>query len=374
LQDDLFPSNSINYQNLKPDIMLHIKIISFLICALTLNSFDTMHAQSYNNSQQGSSSKGYQPLYSSDGRLVAQIPLPAGWQVAGPVGSDQVFMTGPGGVKVSGSSSRQFFYSNDPSMMQLFQSQNKQVSPFIPLQQILDTHIKPQIQSQGGKLLKNYHHPELERRQTHVFQNIMSVYGVQHAQAFIMVTEWASPDGKSKSLIMLIQRFVQSNAVNSHWSLAMDELEAPAHLFDQAKETFLRAMVNLHYDLEADRATAKQAKRQSDASIARNERMYQYKSPLVAPQQSGSSPSVLDISMEGYKKRNGMIDQGHQNTINGIREENTVSNPYSGQSMQVQQGYKRTFVDPYGNYYQTDDPFFNPAQVERYRHYREVKQ
>lgn len=353
--------------------MFHLKFISFLICALTLNAFDTMHAQSYPG-QQGSSKSGYQQLYSSNGRLIAQMPLPAGWQVTGHLGNDQVYITGPGGVKVSGSAPLQFFYSTDPSMIQIMQQQNKQVSPYIPLQQILDTYLKPQIQSQGGKLLRHYPHPDLERKQTYVMQNVMSVYGVQHAQTFVMVTEWASPDGKSKSLIMLIQRFVQSNAINSHWTLAMDEMEAPAHLFDQAKETFLRAMVNLHYDLEADKAYALQSKRQSDASIARNERMYQYKSPLVAPQPSTSSQSVLDISMEGYKKRNGMIDQGHQNTINGIREENTVSNPYSGQSMQVQQGYQRTFVDQYGNYFQTDDQFFNPAQDSRYRHYREVKQ
>lgn len=86
-----------------------------------------------------------------------------------------------------------------------------------------------------------------------------------------------------------------------------------------------------------------------------------------------ASNSISDMSMKGYWSRSASSYHSQQNAVNGIREEQTITNPYNGHSMQVNQGYKRTFVDPDGNYFQTNDVLMNQAEYSQLDHYREVK-
>ncbi|MCM8539593.1 MAG: hypothetical protein NE328_04910 [Lentisphaeraceae bacterium] len=61
------------------------------------------------------------------------------------------------------------------------------------------------------------------------------------------------------------------------------------------------------------------------------------------------SEDVLDISFKGWKKRNGMNDAGHSNSVNGVHERTTYSTP-SGSQVNLPSYYQQVYTDGQGNY------------------------
>jgi hypothetical protein len=61
------------------------------------------------------------------------------------------------------------------------------------------------------------------------------------------------------------------------------------------------------------------------------------------------SEDVLDISFNGWKKRSGMRDTGHANSINGIHERTTYATPSGGQ-VNLPSYYQQAYTDGQGNY------------------------
>ena len=81
---------------------------------------------------------------------------------------------------------------------------------------------------------------------------------------------------------------------------------------------------------------------------------------------STQSEDVLDISFNGWKKRNSLNNAGHSSTINSIHERTTYATP-SGSQVNLPSYYRQVYTDGNGNYilhnnanYQINsDPRFN---------------
>jgi hypothetical protein len=92
----------------------------------------------------------------------------------------------------------------------------------------------------------------------------------------------------------------------------------------------------------------------------------------AAEARTTQSDDVLDISFNGWKKRNAMNDAGQSSTINSIHERTTYATP-SGNSVNLPSFYQNVYTDQQGNYilhndanYQINtDPAFNSRDWQR---------
>lgn len=69
---------------------------------------------------------------------------------------------------------------------------------------------------------------------------------------------------------------------------------------------------------------------------------------------------ALDQSMNSFRERQKIQDQGHENRINAIHERTTVTDPNTGESYQVEAGSKQYWGNGMGEYIRSDDLFYNP--------------
>ena len=165
------------------------------------------------------------------GRTVSYLPLPANWRMVNNGYGAQGF-EGPNGIKVNYAPAETYFFNVDPYLAQM---SGQQVANPMPLQSIYQERLVPAIQQQGGKLIKQYPLPQIAQRNKQLMQGALSRSNIQTVD--IIASEWLQPNG-SKSLILVSQVIMQSQ-VGGCWSVTLAELEAPAQVFEQAKETYL---------------------------------------------------------------------------------------------------------------------------------------
>jgi hypothetical protein len=88
---------------------------------------------------------------------------------------------------------------------------------------------------------------------------------------------------------------------------------------------------------------------------------------------SSQTEDVLDISFNGWKKRNALNDAGQSRSVNAIREQTTYSNPVLGNTVNLPSYYQNVYTDQLGNYvlhndanYEINtDPAFNNVEWTR---------
>lgn len=363
-------------------------VLLFLMLCLSCES-----QSNYQNNNAGSSIdqwRFHNLVNASSNEVVAQLPLPAGWQVVGPRGAGQVYITAPGQVSVTSLPYESYFYDVHPTQVQAIQMQGKQIANPVSLQRIVQEHLAPQIQQQGGRLTNQYPLPELLDLDRRLTELNVRAHGFQFQGEDMLVTEWTAPDG-TKSLILLTQFQMRSQMGFSIWQLYIEELEAPASSFEEARNIYLKALLNRRVDEQKIIASGQRKYQEHQAGMARDRAVWNERSRRsatahqnrMAEREAAFQASqarhretvnaISDMSMQGYWERSAAQDRMQDNTVNMIHEENTVVNPYTGKPMQVEQGYSRTFVDPYGNYYQTNDQFFNPQQHPEFQYFKEVK-
>jgi hypothetical protein len=77
-----------------------------------------------------------------------------------------------------------------------------------------------------------------------------------------------------------------------------------------------------------------------------------------ATAKTSQSESVLDISFNGWKKRNAMNDAGQSRLVNSIHEQTTYANP-GGTSVNLPSYYQNVYTDQLGNYVLHNDANYN---------------
>ena len=93
----------------------------------------------------------------------------------------------------------------------------------------------------------------------------------------------------------------------------------------------------------------------------------------AATTRASQSEDVLDISFNGWKRRNAISDAGQSQYVNSIHEQTTYHNPVAGQTINLPSYYQNVYTDQLGNYilhndanYQINtDPAFNNVEWTR---------
>lgn len=307
---------------------------------------------------------------SKTGRTICYQPLPTNWlSVTNEYGIQGY--NGPDGIQVNSLPSEIYYFNVDPYIAQ---SSGKLVANPIPLQTIFQQNVAPNIQQQGGRLIKQYPLPKIS---DHTKRNLQSVLQRSRVQSYeLLASEWMQPNGK-KILLLISQSIVHSQG-GSNWSLGITELEASASAFAQAKETYLFALANTQVDrntamahaADLNRIDREGQQRMAASAAAHQAKMRSNEAAFQATQRAhlDASNTVSDISMQGYWNRSNTQDRMRQSEVNMIREENTMTNPWDNRSMQIQSGYQNYFINAQGDVIGSNNANFNPNVHQNYNH------
>ncbi len=297
------------------------------------------------------------------GRITSYLPLPVSWKVVTTPQGSQGYQ-GPGGIQVSGRPMEMYYFNIDPYVAQMT---GQQVANPVPVQAIMQQNIIPSIQQQGGTLIKQYELREIAQRSQQMLQRTLNR---SQLQAFdVVASEWNQPNG-SKSLILVTRMVAHMPGGASTWGVGITELEAPARVFESAKETYLYAQANWQVDRNtamAHKAKMQQMERESaqrlaSSAAAHNARMRSNEAAFQATQRAhtSSSNAILDMGMEGYQNRSASQDRLRNQEVNMIHEEYTMTNPWDNRPMQVQSGYQSYYINSQGQVIGSNDANFNP--------------
>ncbi len=322
--------------------------------------------------------------------LMYYIALPVDWVVSAMPHTGTEYIKGPNGISVFSTPFENYYFDCSPLMIQTARINGWTVTQPVPLEDIVEQTLMPRIESQGGKLLKTYSLPELESRDRALCQLVKQSNGFQDLGLNMLATEWINSDGQ-RSLILLTQSITRSNKGFSMWTLALEELTAPESGFENARQVYVDALTNKKYNeqqiitagrlrraghekqLAANEARANEMLRQN--AIAHQNRMRSNEATFQATQKSHRDAynTASELSMQGYWNRSHSSYRSQADAVNGIHEERTIINPFDNQPIQIREGFKRTFVDPFGNTFQTNDMLMNQGQYPELQHYREIR-
>ncbi len=307
---------------------------------------------------------------SKTGRVVSYLPLPKDWKM-GTMPSGIQGIEGPSSIRVSSLPTELYYFNVDSYTAQMA---GMQVANPVSLEVIFKENIVPHIQQQGGKLLKRYSLDKTAQRSKELMQSALNRSSVQ--QYNMLASEWQQPDG-SKSLILITQMIMHSQGAST-WSFGMTELEAPGQYFEDAVATYLFAQANWEVDYntamahaaELNRMDKAAEQRMADSRAAHQKRMRSDEEAFQNTQKihRSTSDEISDMSMRSYWSRSDMESRMHSKEMNMIREEYTLTNPWSNKSLQVNSGYQNYFINANGDIIGSNDVNFDPNVHKNYNH------
>lgn len=310
----------------------------------------------------------YKALKDAAGRTTSYLPLPKDWRVSAVAGGLHR-IDGPHGIVVNPTESAQYSYAADAFALETLQLTGAQISPVLPVQQIIDEGIVPAARAQGYTLVDTYPLPEIEK----FWDDYMAAMpgNSSRREQHVVGTDWQNEDG-DRSLIVLLQTIAEQGKFTT-WSVHTTELEAPEGVFESAKAIYLDGLANLKMDAEWQRDQNQQLVRslrrieqesqaQMRASAARHrQRMADIESFGRTARSIGEINSqILDDSHRGFRERSAMQSAGQSNSVQAIHERRTVAHPVTGKRYEVRAGYRFYWSDGRGGYFGTDDPNYDP--------------
>ena len=282
------------------------------------------------------------------GELMGHMPIPKDWKLV----NGQV--EGPNGIK-------SYTY---PNQMFMFE----QRMPMEPLD-VIRQDLAPYIYEDGGKILGTFRIPELENYDR-AYSDLLWKFGNPQNEFHVVAAEVEEPDGKKALLI--VREMISMSPYGSTWMYYISAIESNASAFEETKSDYIFALSHVQPNMEQIQRYNQNEIAKSNASwAAHSQRMAANQAAFNARNQAwmDASNSISDMSMQGWRSRNQMNDAGHAKTINSINEEQTITDPSTGNQIQVQAGSNRYFTNGNNEYIRTDDYLYNPNLDKRVNNY-----
>lgn len=304
----------------------------------------------------------------SSGMIQSRSPLPSNWLMH-QESNAPYFITGPDGIKVNHTKTEQYAYSQDPYARQTIKMSGQDIAPVYSLQQIVEQHIRPSAQNQGYSFIKSYPAPGVQAY-WEKFMAGMPQTGSQRT-IYTLGTEWKNSQNQ-RSLILLVQSVIQKNQI-INWTLQTTELEASSSQFQLAKEAYLYGIchteINPQWQEYLNGRLIGQIRQNDDfwaqasaqSAQAHQQRMAAINARGTSNQSTAQIYSdISDISHAGYLNRSNMVSEGQSKTVNVIGNHAIIGNTETGERYQVESGNKFYWVNKDGEYFGTDDSFYDP--------------
>ncbi len=331
-----------------------IFFFSILFCLASVNAqngYNAYNQQGATNPQFTNPQNGHVKMHTiqdpQSGTIAGYLPLPADWQVTSHkwIGPENTSVE----LRMGGS----------------FSSMQRQVNS---IDQILREDLLPQIQQLGARVDNIIDLPEIARNNQKIYaQYWKAMPSQEHHQ--VKGLELTDPNTGSKGFVVV--HFMLSVSQYGNYAFyQMNVMEAKNHRYEQDKKAVIYALANMQPNPQAIAAHNQREQQKSNASwAAHNSRMRQNQANFDAFQQTQQTYSdISDMSHESWQRRNQMNNAGHDKTINGVWDREAMVNPYSGGQMNVESGYKYYYMNQNGQYFGTNDEFYNPTQDPQMNH------
>lgn len=270
------------------------------------------------------------------GMLIAEIPLPGDWKVTSQAWS------APDGVQARAVAG-EFLSGVDTTVDHVIQAK-----------------LLPLVQQSGNRVLGIEDYPAIARYDANYSAQLWKFAPSQDQHAAKGVIYGGDNDVKGV-IVVHFQNSGSEFGASSFYSLHV--LEGPASTFERRKQEFLNALANQRHNPERiaaynQREQQLAAGRAASFNAQQRQKQQQFDGWMATQRQSSSS--VLDSSMESWRRRQDMNDTGHQRQVDAIAGTTPVHDPNTGQTWQVEAGHGRYYINSAGEYIPTDDPFYNP--------------
>ncbi len=272
------------------------------------------------------------------GKPAFYVPLPSSWKIT------QKAWVGPNQTKAT-------YYvgkMGDP----------RQVG-FNSMDQVINQIFQPLIQQQNARITKTYDLPEIARQKKAYFSQL---WKAAPSQEKFQVKGIEVADSKGEKGLIVLAFWTSTSQYSNYAAYDYHILEAAPRDFEQAKQELIYALANVQFDRQAiaNYNRKEQAKSQQSWAI-HNQKMAANQANFNSWQKTQNTLSdISDIYHDTWKNTNSMNNSGHQKTINGIYNENTMVNPHTGQNVQVDYGYNQYYMNSNNEWIGTNDAFYNP--------------
>lgn len=313
------------------------------------------------------------------GLIVNSAEYPTAWRVISKpsYSIDQklptflIQITGPHGLKSFNTPMRYHVYYQDPQMAQVMNSTayGRLVRPLTDPQQIFKEEVRDRMVNSGYRYIGNREQPEVDR----FIKNRLSAEAKMDVGLKNLNTEWENHSGQ-KALVSISRTSIEQPTVSGNMILwfysitytFVDQGAYEASLEALKKSTF-SYMENpqwQHYVQMLSQQRAQQAAERSRlAAMDHQNRMNARWAAFNAHQEKMKGIwAAQDANHASFMNRNfgAGSDTGQRQFLNMINEQETVYNPTTGNTYQVNAGSTEYWMDSDGNYIQNDDLFYTP--------------
>ncbi len=348
-------------------ILLIFSLILIVSCAEQKDNENyTFDSESYSendtHSKKGNPQKTklYKIKSTQFNMLFGAMPIPSNWEVIDDK-KENILFKSSNGVKVYGERGARYFYSNNPEMNYYSKQNGTEIKAPKELKSVINEDIRPFLEANGLKYLGQFPLNQLAQKDEQFDKALFKSMPEQKSHECI-ATEWEDDKGnKSLGIIRYFKNYYTTMG-SMDWGYTLNAIEAPKALYEQAKNDYITALLQLQINpnwLQKNNQYYANQARQSNAQ--HQQRMAAIRAQGQAAVNAGNTySSILDSNHESWKRRNGMVDAGHSNTINsGIWERNTMQDQ-SGNQYQVEGHYDQVWKGTNDNYIGTNNTNWNP--------------
>lgn len=275
----------------------------------------------------------------------ALLPVPTDWNYSKSSNKD-IFLEGANGVNVFHVMGENYFYSTNTYIAQDYRAQGFKVKPFEPIENDV-TFLKKALAAEGWKYLKQYDLPQLAQQTYNYDQQFFKAIP-ERKSIWVMGTEWVNEKGV-KALIV-IKHFGAETQHSYYWGYQMEMVQAPDTFFNQAKQDFLNAKLNMRTNNQWLQTLNNENRRQAQI----NEQNHNAR--MTALKAEGQRIIAAGKSHDAMTTRN------HQKFMDGLLDKINVTDPASGNTYKVDLGSKHYWINDQNQLITTDDPNLNPNQ------------
>ena len=270
------------------------------------------------------------------GQVTGYMPLPRNWKVTGGK------ITGPGNIEVQ---------------EYQFQKFDRNMRRVLSAKQVVEQIFAPEINGSGGRITNIYPLNDIARKDAQNSNQFYSEPGIRKSFDAVGV-DAITPEGQACFLIIHQMSF--DWGMGGMWGYFTHAMIGDKSQINDAKKALIYGLVNARADANFVNNSNRQMQAQSQQSwAAHNQRMRNNQAAFNASQSAyQSNNDVSDIYHNMWKNQNASSDRMQEMSVRGIHETEIVTNPHYGQQYEVQSGYDRYFMNNSGQYFGTNDQFY----------------
>ncbi len=312
------------------------------------------NTQNYNNGL-----KPYKIKAQKHNMLFGILPIPNSWEIVENK-QENILFKGPNGEQVYGENFKNFFYSNNQQLNYYAQQGGTEVKPVMSIDALIKDYFVPEMKTLGAEFTGKFRLAQLAQADQNFDKALFKSFPEQK-QYDCVVTEWADKEGQKAALIIryFVTHYPTTGGID--WGFTVNSISAPNNVYERAKQDYINALVNFQYNpnwIKANNAYYQQMSKQS--TLAHNQRMQAIKAQGNASANISSIySSISDSNHESWKRRNGMTDAGHANSVNSIWDRTNMYDQ-SGNQYQVEGYSNNVWVNNNDQYIATDNYNYNP--------------